>query len=46
MAFAPKVRALEALTGGASERLGTKQFSPTIWFEIASTGLVLVHPVV
>jgi isoquinoline 1-oxidoreductase beta subunit len=43
MAFAPNIQALEVLTGGASERLGAKQFSPTVWFEIASTGLIVVN---
>jgi CO/xanthine dehydrogenase Mo-binding subunit len=41
MAFAPSV----ALAGNtpASERLGNKQFNPTIWFEIDQTGAILVN---
>ena len=43
MAFAPSINALEVVTGGASEQLAAKSFSPTVWFEIDTQGKILVN---
>jgi isoquinoline 1-oxidoreductase subunit beta len=43
MAFVPAVNALSTMTGSASQRLDAKLFSPTVWFEIDSNGLIIVN---
>lgn len=43
MAFAPSINALEVVTGGASQQLSGKLFSPTVWFEIDNNGAILVN---
>ena len=42
MAFSPYLNA-EIMTGAASQQLSDKLFSPTVWFEIDTNGLVIVN---
>jgi isoquinoline 1-oxidoreductase beta subunit len=42
MAFSPFLNA-EILTGGARQQLSDKLFSPTVWFEIDTNGLIIVN---
>jgi isoquinoline 1-oxidoreductase beta subunit len=43
MAFAPSINALEVASGGAVKQLTDKLFSPTVWFEIDTNGMILVN---
>jgi isoquinoline 1-oxidoreductase beta subunit len=43
MAFAPNISALEVASGGAVKQLKDKLFSPTVWFEIDTNGMILVN---
>ncbi|MFB0911976.1 MAG: molybdopterin-dependent oxidoreductase, partial [Glaciecola sp.] len=43
MAFAPTINALEVASGGAVKQLTDKLFSPTVWFQIDTNGMILVN---
>ncbi|AEP29626.1 xanthine dehydrogenase family protein molybdopterin-binding subunit [Brumicola nitratireducens] len=43
MAFGPSIHALEVATGSAANQLSGKLFSPTVWFEIDTNGLIIVN---